>query len=148
MDHVCMGRLIYHIDLVENDDIGKLDLVHHEVRHGAIVLGGGVVATIREEVIGVKVVHHSKSIDNCDSGVEFGKLFHAASLIAREQLALCNRGRMDHGAYTSLRMRMDSSSRPGAPSIEPMSIICWAKRSSNVSETCSGSLMPLLSMIM
>lgn len=67
-----------HVGLVQNDNIGKLDLVHHEIGDGALVLGGDIVPPRRQHVLGVEVVHDGEGIDHRGRGVEAGKPGEAA----------------------------------------------------------------------
>lgn len=75
----------YHVDLVEDDDIGKLDLVDHEVRDGPLILWCYIIATGREQILRIKVVQHGKGINDSDGSVKPSKLFQPASSLAKRE---------------------------------------------------------------
>lgn len=54
----------YHIDLVENNHIGKLNLVYHQVTDGTLIFGNHIVSSGRQEVGGFEIVKQCKSIND------------------------------------------------------------------------------------
>jgi hypothetical protein len=69
----------YHFRLVDDDNIGKLDLVDHEIRDSALVLGQDVVAARREHIVRVEVVEHGEGVDHRHRGIQTRKLVEATS---------------------------------------------------------------------
>lgn len=82
------GSASHRVCLVENNDVGEFDLVNHEVRHGALILGDHVIAPLRKQLIGVEVVEHGEGVNDGDGGVELGELLQAA-----------DRGSVNEGEY-------------------------------------------------
>lgn len=75
-----LARLLVHrLDLVDDDHVGELDLVHHQVRYRALVLRDDLFAvSVGEEFRCVEVREQVEGINDRDSGVEFGERMETA----------------------------------------------------------------------
>lgn len=56
----------YHVNLVEDNHIRKLNLVNHEIRDRPLILGGNIVPPSRQQIHGIEVMHHRKGINDRD----------------------------------------------------------------------------------
>jgi hypothetical protein len=74
----------HHVRFVEDDDVGELDLVDHEIRDGALILGHDIVSPRGEKLIRVEVVVDCEGVNDSDASIEFGELFNAASRRSKE----------------------------------------------------------------
>lgn len=74
----------HHLDLVQDDDIGELDLIDHEVGYSSLILGGHVLATGGKELVSVEVIEDGESINDGNAGVELGEFLDAAHRSTKE----------------------------------------------------------------
>lgn len=93
------GLLRDHARLVEDDDVGKLDLVDEQIGDGAFVLGDDVVAAVGKQVAGGEVVVDGESVEHSAGGVQLGELFQPAGFLETLQ-RLKGAGIKTLGAFT------------------------------------------------
>lgn len=71
-------------DLVDDDDIGKLDLVDHQIGDGSLVFGrlNFGLKTLMKELDGFKLLEEAESVEHSNSRVELSDLVQASVLCA------------------------------------------------------------------
>ena len=79
----------YHIHLVKDDNIRKLNLVHHKIRHSPLILRLDIITTRREHVVRLKVVIDREGVNYRDGGIQAGKLLQPTSCLPNTQVSTC-----------------------------------------------------------
>ena len=79
----------YHIHLVKDDNIRKLNLIHHEIRHSPLILQLDIITTGREHVVRLKIVVDREGVNHRDRGIQAGKLLQPTSCLPITEVSTC-----------------------------------------------------------
>ena len=65
---------IHSIDLVQHNNIRKLDLINHEIRHSPFILRSNIVATRGKQIHSLEIMKHRERINHGASRIQASEL--------------------------------------------------------------------------
>lgn len=71
----------HHVNLVQDNDIRKLNLINHEIRNRSLILRSNVIPSSRQQVHRVKVMHHRKGINDRNRRIQTSKLLQPTGFL-------------------------------------------------------------------
>ncbi len=80
--------------LVDDDDVGELDLLHQQIDEGAVVLLARDLAAVAQEIIGAIVLQQARGVDDGDHRVEPRQIGEAGAILVAKGKGAGDRQRL------------------------------------------------------